>query len=417
MKATGRLLLLLLCAALALRAGAAVWWQHRLGEGFAFGDSESYWSLARSLAAGQPYRYGAADSEVFRAPGYPTILAGVFLIGGDHPPVLWGRLVGALCGTAAVGAVWWLGRTLFHPEAGWLAGAITAAYPGAIATSVLVLSEAAFCPVMLLQLALWIQAWRAQTTRAAAGWAIAAGLAAGAATLIRPSWLLFVPFAAAIGVVVGPDRRRHLALAGAMLVVLVAVMTPWVLRNQRAVGRPVLTTTQLGASLYDGLNPEADGSSRMDFERRFIEEERVAPSAADEPLECRLDRRMRAAALDWAALHPTEVARLAGVKFLRMWNVWPNEPSLSAWPVRAAVAGTYLPVLVLGAVGAVGMIRRGWPFVLCWLPAAYLTLVHVVFVSSIRYRQPAMLGLIVLAAGAATGLGKRNEAGSVPRQA
>jgi hypothetical protein len=36
---------------------------------------------------------------------------------------------------------------------------------------------------------------------------------------------------------------------------------------------------------------------------------------------------------------------------------------------------------------------------LCGLPAIYFTLLHMVFVSSIRYREPAMLGLIVLAAG------------------
>jgi hypothetical protein len=34
------------------------------------------------------------------------------------------------------------------------------------------------------------------------------------------------------------------------------------------------------------------------------------------------------------------------------------------------------------------------------LPAGYFTLVHMVFVSSIRYREPAMLPLAVLAAGA-----------------
>ena len=45
--------------------------------------------------------------------------------------------------------------------------------------------------------------------------------------------------------------------------------------------------------------------------------------------------------------------------------------------------------------------RRDWPYLLCILPAVYFTLLHIVFVSSIRYRQPAMLPLIVLAAAVA----------------
>jgi hypothetical protein len=62
---------------------------------------------------------------------------------------------------------------------------------------------------------------------------------------------------------------------------------------------------------------------------------------------------------------------------------------------------TYGPVSVLAVVGAGLFTRRGWPYALCWLPAVYFTALHLVFVSSIRYRQPAMLTLIVLAAGAA----------------
>jgi hypothetical protein len=38
--------------------------------------------------------------------------------------------------------------------------------------------------------------------------------------------------------------------------------------------------------------------------------------------------------------------------------------------------------------------------VLVWLPAVYLTLLHTVFVSSIRYREPAMLCLLTLAGAA-----------------
>ena len=115
--------------------------------------------------------------------------------------------------------------------------------------------------------------------------------------------------------------------------------------------------------------------------------------------EYRLDRLARQRAVDWAAENPGRTLYLAGVKFLRMWNVWPNEASLSAWPIRIAIAIVYIPVMLLGIIGAVKTFRRGWPYVLCWIPAVYLTLLHVVFVSSIRYRQPAMFGLIVLATG------------------
>jgi hypothetical protein len=54
-------------------------------------------------------------------------------------------------------------------------------------------------------------------------------------------------------------------------------------------------------------------------------------------------------------------------------------------------------------VGVWRYTRFGWPCFLAWLPAVYFTLLHVVFVSSMRYREPAMLALIVLAAGVLAG--------------
>ncbi len=79
--------------------------------------------------------------------------------------------------------------------------------------------------------------------------------------------------------------------------------------------------------------------------------------------------------------------------------MWPNEPSLRSWPARLGIVSTYVPLLACSLAGVWRFSRRGWPYVLCWLPAVYLTLLHMVFVSSIRYREPAMLALVVLAAG------------------
>jgi len=336
---------------------------------------------------------------MFRTPGYPVLLAPLFWIKGANPPVLWARVEAALLGTVAAGGVGWLSWRLFGSRAGWVGMTLSAFYPGAIATGALVLSEAPFGPAMLAHLALWIKAWKAPSPKATGGWALAAGVAAGVATLIRPSWLLFLPFGALAGLLLADGRKRQLGIAATMGLGLVVVMTPWWVRGVRLTGHFVPTTLQVGASLYDGLGPQATGASDMDFVSRFVQEERRR-EADPETLEYRLDRRMRDEALAWARAHPAEAVRLAGVKFCRMWNLWPNEPRFSSAVPRLVILLSYLPVVVLAIVGAVMTFRRGLPYMLCWLPAVYFTLLHMVFVSSLRYRQPAMLGLMVLAAGA-----------------
>jgi hypothetical protein len=236
--------------------------------------------------------------------------------------------------------------------------------------------------------------------------ALLAGLAAGAASLMRPDWMLFIPFAAAIGLVCG-RIERHLRIGAMMLVGMAVAMTPWWVRNARVTGHFVPTTLQVGASLYDGWNPLATGESNWTLvewaEKNFLRSHgRRDPAAAFSGWEYKLDAELRHEAITWALANPGRVAGLAAVKCARMWNFWPNEPGLSSWPVRWGLAVTYLPILAMGLWGAARTVRRGWPYVLCWLPAVYFTLMHMVFVSSIRYRQPAMLGLIVLAAGVMT---------------
>ena len=361
---------------------------------FGFADSESYWALGRQIARGEPYQFGEEDARVFRTPGYPLLLASLFWVGGDQPPVMWARALGAVLGTLAVGGVCWLTRLLHDGPTSLLAASMAAVYPGAISMSVFVLSESLFCPLMLLQFVLWIVAWRSPRGNSVWWLATLSGCAAGAATLVRPAWLLFTPLAILVFALGYPERGRQLRIAGFLLAGFVLTMSPWWIRNFAVTGRFVPTTLQVGASLYDGLNPRATGASNMWWDERTF----PLPEVHDE---IGRDRQLRQAALSWAEQNPGRVLRLAGIKLLRMWNFWPNEPSLGSWPLRLALMFTYGPVIALAAGGAGLFTRRGWPHALCWLPAAYLTALHVVFVSSIRYREPAMLALIVLAAGAA----------------
>ena len=400
--------ILILSVAVALRVAGGIWWQSRLGaeQKFFFGDSHAYSVLGQAVARGDPYQYESPDRRVFRSPGYPLLLAGLFRILGDDAKPMAARVLNAALGGVAVGLVGWWATWLFDAQAGRIAGWIAALYPGTVAMGAFVLSEAGFCVVMLLQLALWGLAWRATSNSRTVVLALAAGAAGATATLIRPSWLLFAPFALAVALVIDRRRARHVIIGVTMGVSFVACLLPWWIRNAQVSGRFVATTLQTGASLYDGLNPDADGSSNMEFVPKFTAEERAVDSPGPDTFEYRLDRRMREAALAWARENPLRAVQLAGIKLLRTWNVWPNEPSLRSWPLRLAVFVTYTPLVCLSLVGIWRFTSWGWPYTLAWLPAVYLSVLHVVFVGSIRYREPAMLALTVLAAGVLAGFSR-----------
>ena len=405
-KNTGAVLAIL-ALALVARLAAGYWWHARLGDEsrFVFPDSQSYWVLAQQLARGDAYEFGTPHSKVFRMPGYPILLAGLFrVLGDDDPSVLYARVLNAFLGTISVGGILWLTRQLFNMKAALWAGLLAAVYPGALGMSVFVLSEAPFAPLMVGQFIAWIAAWRARRPGSRAAYAILAGVCAALATLTRPSWLLFTPFALVIGICTSSPRRRHVEIGIEMLLAFSLVMLPWWIRNYEITGHFVPTTLQVGASLYDGWNPRATGASDMSYVPQFQQQQIASDARQDAPpesvFEYRLDRRMNEAAWRWARQHPRRVLELMGIKFLRMWNVWPNATEMRSTLLRWITLVSYLPLLMLALIGIWKFAARDWPYLLCVIPAVYFTALHVVFVSSIRYREPAMFILIALAAGA-----------------
>ncbi|MCC9604796.1 phospholipid carrier-dependent glycosyltransferase [Blastopirellula sp. JC732] len=397
----------ILLLAFALRVGAAYWWQSRIpaGERFFFGDSASYETLARQVAHGEDYRYG--DSYIFRTPGYPAILAPFYWF-SDEPNPMTLRIFGAALGTITAALCGILAARFSSTTAGLIATLLAAFYPGGLAMSAFVLSEVAFCPWMLLQIWFWDEAFQSDSRRSRLLWAIAAGVMMAAAVLTRPSWMLFPFFAVPICLLMLPQRLRQIEVMFVLGLSFMAAMSPWWIRNYQVAGRFVPTSLQVGASLYDGIRPGADGGSDMAFVEPFRQEQLAADAAAEGPLlgtfETRLDDRMKAASVAWAKEHPGEVVELAGKKLIRYWNFWPNESSFQSVKFRLIIAVGYLPILILGLVGLVAYRRQSLGIWLCGLPIFYFSLLHMIFVSSIRYRQPPMIPLTVLAAGAAVWL-------------
>lgn len=410
--------------ALGLRVLAAIlvhWYTGRKGVLCIFPDSRIYWLLAETIGAGTTYevlQWGDNPHFALRTPGYPLFLAACRLAFGDRAfPV---RLVQALLGAASVWLVYALTARVAPSRRigrGWtvplVAAALAAIDPFSVGTAALLLSEAPFIPLMLLSLWGLSVIWRVDEEREKEGewegerprprhawtwpWALGSGVASGAAVLVRPSWLLFVPLMLLAWLVGSGRGRRAEAMRGTLLVGLgvVAVMSPWWARNARVYGRFVPTALWTGASLYDGLNPSATGASAMDD---FLAAPDIWPLGEEEQ-----DDELSRRAIAFAREHPRRVLALAAIKAARYWSPWPNAEGFRDPAVAAASALFNVPLLALTAIGAWDRRRDGRALVVLGGPLLYFCALHMVFASSMRYRIPAAVPATGLAA---IGLGR-----------
>lgn len=420
------------------------------------GDAEGYWELGDKLARGQNFEIYQPPRRVLRMPGFPALLAISIAAFGKHAGPA--RLLLAVIGTLACGAVYWLGAQLFGRQVGLIAAALAAVSPTFIVTSVMILSETAFALGLLLSLITlgWLIKSRpnAQWQYLARG--CVAGLCGAVACYVRPSWLLF-PVAAAGWFIVLAIRNRNTAkrpartaqweveapaepfglgslpvdrgaagdspshlptpgigtqppqsplrLVTAILAAtgiclgLAAGLAPWTWRNFAVTGGHfVPTTLWMGPSLYDGLNPGANGDSHMEF----LQHDALYQTMS----EYDVDRHYRREAWNWAAQNPGRVLHLAWVKSVRYWNLWPNAPQFDSWPVRLVLLAYLVPVFASVCLGlivgratfpAINGISWGWVLILTLAPILYFAVLHTLFVSSLRYRLPAEYPLLVLA--------------------
>jgi 4-amino-4-deoxy-L-arabinose transferase-like glycosyltransferase len=382
-----------------LAADAVEWHVQRSGRAgvCVFPDADYYWKLAQTIRRGELYQiveWGDIPRFALRTPGYPLFLAGCQFVAGDNP--LAARLAQAALGSLTVWLVYRLTRSIVGSDSKVpaIAAGLTAVHPYMILMSAVLLSEAVFVPLMLASLWGMAVLWDRETGgRAAAATALGVGCASGAAVLTRPSWLLFVPAMlvawAACRLVgrrpIGPAvRGAALAAAG-----FAAVMAPWWYRNATIYGEFVPTALWMGASLYDGLNPKANGASDM----RFLADPDVWPMD-ERDQDAELARRAKA----FVRAEPGKALRLAAVKLARYWSPWPNA-DVARSPL-ATIAGAVVmgPVLGLIAVGlwALRADPRAW--VLLAGPILYFCALHMVFASSMRYRTPGEVPAMGLAA-------------------
>jgi tetratricopeptide (TPR) repeat protein len=192
--------------------------------------------------------------EVFHmSPGYSYFVGAIYALAGDGAwPV---RIVQLLLGLATVALIIASARRIAGEPGGTIAGVVAALY-GPFAfyeTLLLATSLGVFAHALLIYSSL-----RAIERPNARRWSYA-GLALGAAVVIRPNALLL---AIPLAIVAWRSSRRFtivLALAGATALVI----APVTLRNLVVAGEPVLVTDSGGLNFFIGNGKGAIGTFRI----------------------------------------------------------------------------------------------------------------------------------------------------------
>lgn len=363
-------------------------------------DEREYLALAQSLASGRGFVYDetldTGTAQKFgRAPGYSVFLASL-RGSADLPAASPARvkiaqsIVGAL-------TIWLIGlwaMTYAGPRAGAIAAAVAALYPPLIAMPSYVLSEtlystAALAAAFILQKA---------TEKVSLPLAIAAGALTGAAALIRPAILLFLPLAFLWLLV-----RRRPALALAVALAAAAVIAPWTARNYRAYDRLVLIASEGGVTFWTGNHPlargEGDLAANPDLKRAELAFRQSHPGLTAEALEPLYYRE----AFAWIAGHPLDWLQLVARKAFH--TVVPTGPSYALHSTRYRLASIvpYLVVLPFGLAGALRLWRAHPRPVALFLLAGSSILMCLVFFPQERFRIPILDPVLIVSAAALTG--------------
>jgi 4-amino-4-deoxy-L-arabinose transferase-like glycosyltransferase len=389
---------ILLAAALLVRVAWVLLRWNQVGTALEFPDEELHWQLARNLVehgtlVTDDGRYAA------RMPAYPLLLAAFAWIGKSG--ILIARLGQAALGAAVAWIAYALASRVLGRRAGLTAGLLVCVDPYAVFFSNLLLTEMLFS---LLAVGLTACAWHVMRGTERTKIAVVGVAVLGAAALMtRPSAVGWIPSLWFVLWLTDPQRRRATHRLTAYVGVLAVALLLWGARNRAVIGAPAWLSTNGGVTLYDAQGPQATGASDQAFLENMPELAGLG--------EVERDRRLRELAIERMRKNPGRVLSLAWAKFCRTWSLTPNVAGYRGGLTGAVSAVFTAAVLLLAVVGlGRAVVTRSRPAVhrrqarqlhlLLWLPVVYFTLLHCVFVGSLRYRVPLMPFLEIAAATA-----------------
>jgi 4-amino-4-deoxy-L-arabinose transferase-like glycosyltransferase len=363
-------------------------------------DEYYYSQGANAIAAGNGLRFspfaGAAKAEQGLHPPLTSILlaptAGV--TGGDETSM---RFTVALFGVGVVVLVGLIGRAVAGERAGLLAAGIAAIYPNLWVNDSILLAETFATFFTALTILFTYQLLRRKQMR----YAVAAGVACGLAMLSRSELALLVPLLVVPAVLLSSQPwRARAGLAAVACLAAAATVAPLVAYDLTRFDRPVFLSYGSGYVLQGANCDDTYSGSHLGYWNgtcNFPKHETGDASA-------RGAERQRVA-LRYMRDHIDELPLVVSARIGRLWGVFrpaqtARDNQLEGRPLWVSWAGLvmFFPLVALAIWGVVLLRRRRVALIPLLAPIVIATLTAAAFYGLTRFRVPAEVSLVVLAA-------------------
>lgn len=221
--------------------------------------------------------------------------------------------------------------------------------------------------------------------------AFVVGVSWGLLTQFRPEYemgLVCLVFASFIFFKVWKERIVFSSLLIAGWIVL---MAPWVVRNYKIHGIPVVSTTHYGVNLWMVFNPNYFYTSTG-----LIYPPELLEKLKNEPNEVKRARIYVAEAKRNIRENPRLAVERVVFNFLTYWRPWLS-PKAASLKENIVYVGSYLPVFVLFLIGLFRMPWKDPKWIAVYTFMGYKVLSHVPFYMIVRFREATFPMMLLIA--------------------
>ena len=378
-------------------------------------DQVDYELFGWRVAAGEGYTLADGTPTARRPPGTSfALLPPYVLFGHDHAAA---RVWFCLLSAATCFVTGLLGTAIFGGATGLVAAAVLALLPGHFYYAMHFLSEVPYGLLIAITCLCAVRSMQRPDDpsrrggRGTLGLDVATGIFYGLAILTRPQVAFAGPLAL-VAVLFTPRATRGRRFRQVITVGIASalVLVPWVLRNDRVLGKPLLST--IGGVTFWGANNPVIANDPANAGGWMPVDTLVDAAHPLSGTEIENDAAAWGYGLDYLRSHLGGLPRLLGFKLLRHFSPFRNTDNRAVYWSFALSWLALLPFLAAGCV--IGLRRRRAETVVLLLPVLSTLLTALIFYGLIRFRDADAALYVVPAAAAIVALCSRVDSARCP---